>query len=89
MIYKAKVSISGFIEAQVEDGLPHLLDEFRQRSWLLETQAYWDESTNKLVIIVGYDLDIRLEEGAIDEVGDCVIATMQFDKEIKFDVERI
>lgn len=88
-IYKVKISVSGFTKAQVEEGLPYLLGEFRQRPWLFETQAYWDESTNKLVTIVGYDLDIRLEEGVIDEIGDCVIATIQFDKEIKFDIERI
>ena len=88
-IYKVKISVTGITKAQAEEGLPYLLDEFKQRPWLFETQAYWDDSTNRLVTIVGYDLDIRLEEGAIDEVGDCVIATMQFDKEIKFDIERI
>ena len=88
-IYKIKVSVTGFTKAQVEEGLPELLNEFKQRPWMFETQAYWEDSTKKLITIVGYDLDISLEERAFDEVWDCVIATMQFDEKISFDIQRI
>jgi len=87
-IYKVKISVTGLTRAQAEEGLPYLIDEYHQRPWLFETEAYWDETTNKLITIVGYDLEIRLEEGALGEVRDCVIATMQFDREIKFCVEK-
>jgi len=88
-IYKVKISIAGFTRAQVEEGLPDLLNEFKRRPWLFDAQAFWDDSENKLVTIIGYELNVRLEEGAIDEVSDCVLATMQFDKKIDFDIQRI
>jgi len=88
-IYMVKVSVSGFTKAQVEDGLSSLLDEFGQRPWLFNTQAFWDDSLNKLVIIVGYELEERLEDIAFDEMSDCVMANMNFDKKIEFDIQRI
>jgi hypothetical protein len=30
-IYKVKIQVSGFTKAQVEEGLPALLDEFKHR----------------------------------------------------------
>ena len=88
-IYKVKISIAGFTKAQVEEDLSSLLDEIRRRSWLYDTQAFWDDSINKLVTVVGYELEERLEEGALDEIGDCVMATMHFDEKISFDIQRI
>ena len=84
-----KVIISGFTEAQVENGLSSLLNEFGQRPWLFNTQAFWDDSINKLVILVGYEVEERLEDGAFDEMSDCVLANMNFDKKIEFDIQRI
>jgi hypothetical protein len=88
-IYKVKIKISGFTQVQVQEGLPDLLDEMGSRPWLFDSQAFWDDSINKLVIIVGYEFEERLEDGAFDEISDCVIATMNFDKKITFDIERI
>lgn len=88
-IYKVKISISGFTKAQAEEGLPHLLDEFGQRPWLIDTQAFWDDSINKFVIQVEYEFEERLENGAFDEISDCVIATMNFGEKIEFDIKRI
>lgn len=88
-IYQVKIKISGFTQAQVQEGLPDLLDEMRRRPWLFDLQAFWDDSTNKLVIAVGYEFEARLEDGAFDEISDCVIATMEFDEKISFDIERI
>lgn len=88
-IYKVKVSISGFKNAQVEEGLPHLRMELESRPWLFEPEAFWEDATGKLIVIVGYDLEERIEEGAWDEISDCVLATMNFDKKIEFDIQRI
>ncbi len=86
---EVKISVSGFSKVQIEDGLPSLLDEFGCRPWLLNPQAFFDETSNKLVVIVGYEFDFRLEDGAFDEISDCVIATMNFDEKIDFDIQRI
>ena len=88
-IYKVKIQISGFTKVQAEEGLPDLLDEMGSRPWLFESQAFWNDSINKLVIIVGYEFEERLEDGAFDEISGCVIATMDFNKKIAFDIERI
>ncbi|MDQ2692261.1 MAG: hypothetical protein M3Y68_09535, partial [Chloroflexota bacterium] len=56
-IYKVKIKISGFTKAQVENDLPDLLNEIRNRPWLLASQAFWDDSISKLVIIVGYEFE--------------------------------
>ena len=88
-IYKAKILVSGFTKEQVVEGLQDLLDEFRARSQLFEPEAYFDETNNLLVVIVGYENDFRLEESAIDEVSDCIIATLNFNEQISFDVSKI
>ena len=88
-IYKVKILVSGFTKEQVTEGLQDLLDEFRVRPWLFETEAYFDETNNLLVVIVGYENDFRLEEGAIDEVSDCIIATLNFNEQISFNVSKI
>lgn len=88
-IFKVKIKISGFTQVQVQEGLPDLMDEMGNRPWLYDSQAFWDDSINKLVIIVGYEFEERVEDGAFDEISDCVIATMNFDEKIAFDIERI
>ena len=88
-IYKIKISVSGFTKEQIVDGLPFLLDEFNYRPWLLEAEAYFDETSGLLIVIVGSEIDFRLEDGMVDEVSDCVIATMNFNEKVSFDVARI
>lgn len=82
-------SLGSKLVSQDEKDLPDLLNEIGFRPWLLESQAFWDDSTGKLVIIAGYEFEERVEEGAHDEILDCVIATMHFDEKIEFDIERI
>jgi hypothetical protein len=77
-IYMVKVSISGFTKTQVEDGLPSLLYEFGQRPWLFSTQALWEDSINKLVILVGYESEERLEDGAFDEISELCACKREF-----------
>jgi len=45
-IYKVKISVTGLTIAQAEEGLQYLIDEYHQRPWLFETEAYSDEVTN-------------------------------------------
>ena len=88
-MYKLRLSVSGFTKAQIEEGLPHLLDEFGYRPWILESQAFFDKTTENLITIVGYEDDIRLEDRAFDEISDCIFATMNFDEKINIDIQRI
>ncbi len=83
-----RVSVSGFNKTQVEKGLSDLVDELMHRPWLITPKAFWDDSTNKLVIIVGDETGTRVEDGIFDEISDCIIARMNFDRKIKFDIQR-
>lgn len=84
---EVKITVSGFTKSEVEYGLPHLLSEFNHRPWIFNPQAYWDEPTKRLVISVGYDIDESFIEGvALDEIWDCVIATVNFQEEIHFEI---
>ena len=84
---------AGFAAAEVEDGLPHLIEEFRQRPWLLATNALWDDERSRLVVIVESDgSDPRIQGGVgganFDEVWDCVNACFNFASDgIHFDIE--
>lgn len=64
-IYKVKTGVADLTKAKVEAGFPYLLDEYRQRPRLFETEAYWDKVTNKLITVVGCDIDETLEEGPL------------------------
>jgi hypothetical protein len=88
-IYKVKIKISGFTKTQVEEGLPYLIDEIESRPWIFDSQAFWDNLENKVVINIGYEFEERVEHGTFDKISDCVIATMHFDEKIEFDVNRI
>ena len=80
--HKVKIRIAGFNEARAKEDLPDLLSELRSRPWLIDSQAFWDGSINKPVIIIGYEFEDRLEDNAFDERSDCVIATMPFDEKL-------
>jgi hypothetical protein len=90
---RTRVSITGFNEAEVGAGLPHLIEEFGQRPWLLKTDAFWDGGRSRLVVTVQREGDdARIEGGDgganLDEIWDCVIACVNFtSKGIHFDVE--
>ena len=90
---RTRVSVAGFTESEVREGLPHLLNEFRQRPWLVRADAYWDRERSRLVVTVeaaGDDAQVPGGDGGanLDEVWDCVIACFNSTSEgIRFDVE--
>jgi hypothetical protein len=86
---RTTIAVSGFTETEVTEGLPHLLAEFRERPWLLKTDATWDSKTNRLFIIIECEgkNPVLDAEATFDEVWDCVIATMDFvSEQISFDI---
>ncbi len=91
---RAQIAVTGFCEAEVGEGIQHLLQEFKQRPWLLSYDARWLAVDLKLVITIETQGDsLEVQGGAtgaiLDEVSDCVIASMQFSSEgISFRVEK-
>ena len=83
------MKIAGFTEAQAKEDMPELLNEIQNRPWLFDARMFWDDSINKLVMVVGYEFEDKLEDGAFDQLLDCVVATMPFDHQIEFDMKRI
>ena len=82
-----KIGVSGFIKSEVEDGLSYLLEEFKHRPWVLNPVAYWDELSKRLIISVRYNVrESDIEGIAMDEVWDCVIATINFQEKISFEI---
>jgi hypothetical protein len=88
-----RFAIFGFKQAEAVAGIPHLVEEFRQRPWLSKTSAWWDSQRGCLVVAVereGSNPAINGGEGGanLDEVSDCVIACIQFSSDgIRFSVE--
>jgi hypothetical protein len=86
-----QITVAGFTQKEVADGLDAFLGYLRDRPWLLRTAARWEDQTKKLVVDVEReDADIAKATTATkDEVWDCVVAAFNFDsKEISFDVTR-
>lgn len=90
---RMRITISGFKEDEVRQGLPDLLDEFRQRPYLLKPEAYWDEARQRMVVTVACEGDDPRIEGGVggaifDNVWDSVIACLNFTSDgIQFDIE--
>ena len=86
---KTRISVAGFREAEVRDGLADLLDELRARSWIICPAASWDSGSERLIVTTHYegtDAD-ALSRAVADEVWDCVIACLNFASEgIRFDI---
>jgi hypothetical protein len=87
---RTRITVSGFAEAEVRDGLADLLGEFRERPWIIRPTASWDAERSRLVVTTHYkgnDPD-GFGRTASDEVWDCVIACINFSSEgIHFEVE--
>ncbi len=82
--------MSGFTEAEVLGGLPHLLAEFRERPWIMRPAAAWDSERGRLVVTTHFESENVDCSGiaVLDEVRDCVIASIDFSSEgIHFDLE--
>jgi hypothetical protein len=86
---RVTMSVSGFTDVEASEGLPDLLDEFRQRPWILRPTAAWDANRKLILVAVEYESDdaegCRL--AAHDEVRDCVIACFKFQDQIAFKIE--
>ncbi len=89
-LVQTRISVSGFTEAEVRDGLADLLDEMHQRSWIINPAASWDPGRQRLVVTTHYEgTDVAsISRAASDEVWDCVIACMSFSSQgIQFSID--
>jgi|GEM_PF-1394472 len=89
-LVRTRISVLGFTEAEVRDGLDHLLAEFRERPWIIRPAASWDSERGRLVVTTHYEGDDAesCSSAVLDEVWDCVIACITFASDgIHFDVE--
>jgi len=89
-LVRTRMSVSGFTEAEVRDGLDHLLAELRERPWIIRPAASWNADLGRLVVTTHYEGDDPdgCSRAASDEISDCVIACLQFASDgIHFDVE--
>ncbi len=78
-----KISVAGFNDGEIAEGLQALLAESRERPWLNKPRAEWDSGRKLLLVIIETEGDDpRFEaEGVLDEVWDCVIACFNFPPE--------
>jgi hypothetical protein len=86
-----QITVAGFSEEEVSDGLEAFLEYLRERPWFLRTAARWESKTEKLVIDIETEDDdvTRATAGTTDEVWDCVIAAFNFASDgISFDVTK-
>jgi hypothetical protein len=90
---RTRIAVTGFTEAEARAGIPHLLEEFGHRPWLLAYDAQWVAEGSKLVVSVESEGDrLEVQGGTTganeDEVWDCVIACLTFSSEaIHFEIE--
>ena len=82
------ISIRGITEAEARSGLPNLLDEFRHRHWLLNPSAVWDTTLARLTVAIDYKGDDPklCGQAVLDEVRDCLVATVQTESDIHFEI---
>jgi hypothetical protein len=86
---RTRISVTGFNEAEVAEGMPYFRQYLRERPWLIEPKAEWNPQVNRLLVkIETVGEDPKLEsEGVCDEVWDCAIAAFRFSSEqIAFDI---
>ena len=75
--------VTGFTHDEVRAGIPDLVAEFTARPWLLNPQVRWNTTNRCLWIQIERDYedgdpDIQ---AMLDDVWDCVIATVSFSSE--------
>ena len=80
---RTKISVTGFNEAEIAEGMPYFRRYLRERPWLIEPIAEWDSQEKRLLVTIETEGDDpKLEsKGAFDEVWDCVIAAFGFSSE--------
>jgi hypothetical protein len=86
---RVTIVVRGLTEAQVDAGLADLLDEFEQRDWLVNPGADWDYEREGLVVTIDYEgRDTQLcGKAVLDEVQDCLAASLQFTSDLRFEIE--
>src|SRR5260370_25713050 len=61
---RMKLAVSGLTDVEATEGLPHLLDEFQQRPWLLKVAASWNsDGGNPMVQVQGAGANREHQEG--------------------------
>ena len=86
---RTKISVAGFNDAEIAEGLQDFLAEFKERPWLTNPQTEWDSEKSLLSVTIETEGDDpKLEsEGVVDEVWDCLAAYFSFSSErIGFDI---
>jgi hypothetical protein len=72
--------VEGFSEAEALAGMPDLLAELRARPWLHAPHVSWDAAQSSILIAITREQEDGDHDGqgTLDEVWDCVIATVTF-----------
>ncbi len=86
---RTKISVAGFKEGDIAEGLRGFLAEFKERPWLTDPRAEWDAERGLLLVTIETEGDDPWLEaqGVADEVWDCVAAYFNFSSErISFDI---
>jgi hypothetical protein len=80
---RTRISVTGFNDAEVTEGMPYFRQYLRERPWLIRPKAEWDTQENRLVVTTktqGDDPALESER-VFDEVWDCAIAAFTFSSE--------
>jgi len=82
-LIRTYISVSGFSSSEAAEGIPALLEEFRERSYIHASDAQWnaESKTVDLWIEVEGDDPDEWKEFAEDQAWDCVIACINFSSE--------
>ena len=74
------IEVTGFSQNEAITGIPVLLAELRERPWLEHPKALWDETAECIRLQIDRDQEDGDQngQGTLDEVWDCVIATITF-----------
>ena len=86
---RTRISITGFSDAEITEGMAVFRQYLRERPWLTESRAEWNRLENQLLVTIQTEGDdLKLEsEGVFDEVWDCAFAAFRFSSEqIVFDI---
>ncbi len=77
---RTSISVLGFTKPEADEGIPDLLDEFKERTYILNANAKWNENTKSIDIIIdieGDDIN-SFRKFSEDQAWDCVNACINF-----------
>ncbi len=85
---RTKISVSGFNDAEIAEGLSYFRQYLGERLWLINPKAVWDSERSLLLVTIETEGENpKLEsEGTFDEVWDCVVAAFKSSETISFDI---